>query len=260
MNKLIVDYDDNSSQGFSQVQLDPSQDWVRYLHDFELGHFWDSKEPPKNRAGYNRRYTLKGGDPETVAPYEKEDRVSLDPAWDKFNKQLFCLDCFGTPDLAMFPLIKNAFENVMGPKRVITNYQGYPDGYMPLAMGGGIGHVLGESKPDAKYGPSYVIEALNAKLPPPDPEEVFFEKRWLWNAATNCRCLNPEDNVEGLANPWQHVNWFSQLDAWNGRVPLMLISNTGVVQIKKVRCAKITDYKIPNPYHPEMARGRVKDW
>ena len=239
----------------SPPDLDPHLDWVYFAHDYQIGHYWDDKEPHKNRDGYNRGYPDKGGRPETVVTYEKDDRVSLSSAWQEFHKKLFCIAAFGIPDLAMFTLIEDAFDNAMAPNRVITNDRGYPTGYMPLAMGGNIGHVVGEGRPDSKFGPSYVIECLNGSQTPPDVEDVFWNKPWLWSKATICRYARPEDNIQGLANPWQHVNYFPQLDSWNAHTPLLLISNTGTLQVQKTRCKIITDGIIPNPYFPPLKRA-----
>lgn len=257
MSNLTLDYDDNTKQDFHRVPLDPALQWVVFLHDYQVGHYWDDKEPPKNRDGYNRGYDDHKGRPETVITYEKDEIMRLTPAWVDFCKGLFCTAVYGVADLSMFKPLENAFDNVMGESKVIANHHTFPDGFMSLAFGGNIGKVIGESKPNANFGPAWVLECLDFSAPPPDAERIFFEEQWKWSKATNCRYAKPEDNIDGLANPWQHVNYFPQLDAWGAHVPLPLISRTGTVQVQKTRCKIITNYMIPNPYHPSRKRAYV---
>jgi len=240
------------------VQLDPASTWAFFAHDYQIGHYWDDKDPPKNRDGYNRSYTLKQGKPETVTTVEKEDRVKLSLEWRKFHREMFTLAAFGVADMALFAPLELYFEFVMADNRVITNHAIWYEGYMPLAMGGNIGRVIGEARPNDWFGDAWQIETLDASKPPPDVTDVFYNRPWLWSKATVTRYAYPEDGILGLGNPWQHVTPFSHVSYnYNAHVPLLLISNGGMVHVQKTRCKIITDGIIPNPYNPPMERAFV---
>lgn len=260
MTSIIFTYDDDTQVQIDLVLkrywLDPSETWVWFPHDYQIGDYWNDKEPPKNRDGYNRGYPDTKGRPETVVTFEKDDRVSLTPEQQQFHEDLFSLAAFGKVDRERFASeLENSFMSTMAANRVITNDRGYPEGYMPLAIGGNIGKVIGEGRPNAKFGLSYVLECLDASKKLPDVEEVYFEKPWLWSKATICRYAYPADNIQGLGNPWQHVIPFPQLDLWNAHTPLLLISNTGTINVQRARCEFIVDGKIPNPYNPHLEKS-----
>ena len=179
----------------------------------------------------------------------------MTPPWQQFHEDMFSVAAFGIVDRNRFSLLQGAFDSTMAANRVITNKLGYPHGYMPLAMGGNIGHAIGEGRPNSKFGAAWQIETLNASEPPPDVEDVFWNKPWLWSRATIIRYAYAEDGIQGLANPWQHVIPFPQLDAWNAHVPLLLISNTGYVHVQKSRCKPTM--AVVNPYFRYLDRAYV---
>jgi hypothetical protein len=236
----------------TQIELDTSKAWVFLRHDFQLGNYWGTE-----KAGRTRWYPQKHGDPETVLTFRKEQRVSLSPAWQDFHKLLFTLAAFGEAKLSLFPLLRQAFESTMAPNRVITNKTGFPNGYMPLLMAGNIARRLDERiyRPNAKFGESYKIETLNADKAPPDVEEVFWKKPWLWSKATIARYALPQDRIVGLGSPWQHVIPFGQLDRWNAHVPLLNISYGGWNYVQTVRCALWERTELPNPYNPALVKA-----
>lgn len=236
------------------VELDPNMLWGRLKHDFELGDYWSDDE--KRRKGRTRWYPKKHGDPETVVTYYKEARVSLSPAWQEFHKLMFVLAAFGVADMDRFELVESAFNRTMSPTVVITNKRGFPDGYMPLCMGGNIVRLLSNRiyRPDSKFGHSYQIETLDASKPPPDVEEVFFNKPWLWSKATVARYAFPEDNIIGLDSLWHHVIPFPKMDMWNAHVPLLNISNHGWNYVQTARIELWDKGYVPNPYNPPLEK------
>ena len=215
--------------------------WGLLLHDFQLtGDYWG-----ENTTGKNRCFPHKNqGKPETVRTYEKDATTVLSPAWQEFYKTLFCLAAFGVSTLDYFLMLRNAFNSTMAYNRVITNHSDWIQGYMTLGMGGNLVKIIGEGRPDAKFGDSYIVETLAASSPPPMAEDVFFNMPWLWHKATICRY-----NAE-LDNPWSHVIKFPQLEPWNADTPLMLISRHGKANIQKTRVQEIDHFTIPHPYHP----------
>jgi hypothetical protein len=153
--------------------------------------------------------------------------------------------------------VRAAFESTMAPNRVITNKAGFPDGYMPLLMGGNIARRLEEHvfRPNAKFGEAYKVETLDASKPPPDVEEVFWTMPWLWSKATVARYAFPEDGIVGLDSPWQHVIPFPQLEAWNAHVPLLNISYGGWNYVQRARCQDWKYSWVPNAYNPAVTKA-----
>lgn len=235
-----------------QVSLNLSEHWVFLKHDFQLGNYWGS-----DQAGRTRWYPRTHGNPETVITYRKEQRVSLTKAWQDFHKLMFTLAAFGEARMSLFPEVKAAFERTMGPTVVITNKIGFPEGYMPLLMGGNIARRLDDRiyRPNTKFGESYKIETLDGQKRPPDVEEVFWTKPWLWSKATVARFAFPTDHIDGLASPWQHVIPFPKMDAWNAHVPLLNISNGGWNYVQVARCALWERTDLPNPYNPALTKA-----
>lgn len=232
-------------------QLDPSQLWGFLKHDFQLGDYWGA-----DKAGKTRWAPRTHGDPETVKTWFKEDRVSLTPAWQDFHKLMFTLAAFGEAKMSLFPLVQAAFERTMGPTVVITNKVGFPEGYMPLCMGGNTVRLLNdkEYRPNEHFGRSYKIETLNGSKAPPDVEEVFWTKPWLWSKATVARYAFSSDNIQGLASPWHHVIPFPKMDTWNAHVPLLNISNVGWNYVQTARVAIWKHTVLPNPYNPPLVK------
>jgi len=232
--------------------LDPAQLWGFLLHDYQVGDYWGT-----DKIGKTRWAPRTHGDPETVTTFRKEERVSLSPAWQDFHKLIFTLAAFGEADLSLFGMLEGAFDSTMAPNRVITNKVGYPEGYMPLCMAGNTVRLLSDQvyRPNAKFGHSYKIETLDASKTPPDVEEVFWEKPWLWSRATVARYAKPEDNIQGLASPWQHVTPFPQLDAWGAHVPLLNISYGGWNYVQTARVQLFAGGPVPNAYNPPLTRN-----
>lgn len=231
--------------------LPPNSLFGFLLHDFQTGDYWGA-----NKIGYNRVYPTRSGRPETVKTHFKEDRVSLTPAWQDFHKLMFTLCAFGEANLNLFPELEQAFSSAMAPNRVITNHRGWPEGYMCLCMGGNFVKLLDDKiyRPNSNFGYSYKIETLDGSKTPPDVEDVFYNKPWLWSKATNLRYAFPEDNISGLENPWQHVIPFPQLGDWNAHTPLLNITNYGwnYVQVPRVRIWQ--ENFVPNPYNPPIEK------
>jgi len=229
-----------------KTTLEEDKLWGYLLHDYELGNWWGD-----DKIGKTRWYPKTHGDPETVATFFKDDRVSLSPAWVDFHKLLFTLAVFGEAKMSLFKELENRFDSVMSPTRVITNSRGFPEGYMPLCFGGNIVQLdsLEFERPNNLFGLSYKIRCLNGSKSPPDVEDVFWNHPELWSKATNARYAFPEDNIP-IANPWSHVIPFPQLDLYNAHVPLLNISNTGYNYIPVKRVVFWQDWFVPNCYHP----------
>lgn len=231
--------------------VDPSKIYAFLLHDFQLGDWWGA-----DKVGKTRWYPRKHGDPETVATLLKEDRVSLSPAWQDFHKLIFVLATFGEAKMSLFSYIQARFDSVMSPTRVITNERGFPEGYMPLCMGGNIvelASILTE-RPNSKIGLCYKIKCLDGSKSPPDVEDIFWNHPEYWSKATVARYAYPEDNIP-IENPWSHVIPFPQLDPWNAHVPLLNISNTGYnwIPVRRMKLL-LSDQDFPNPYNPPMSK------
>jgi len=231
--------------------LDANKIYGYLLHDYQVGSWWGVDKINKTRW-YPKTY----GNPETVATFLKEDRVSLSPAWQDFHKLMFTLAAFGEAKLSLFSEISQAFDSVMSPTRVITNDKGFPEGYMPLCMGGNIVEIYGLNieRPNAKFGLSYKIKCLDGSKSPPDVEDIFWNHPELWSKATVARYAYSNDDIP-LSNPWSHVIPFPQLDKYNAHVPLLNISNTGYNWIPIQRMGLWENNFAPNPYNPKQSKA-----
>ena len=231
------------------------------LHDYQLGDYWNKGQ--KNRNGRTRWYPKTHGDPETVLTFYKEDRVNLSPAWQDFHKLMFVLAAFGEAKISLFHEVADAFDRTMGPTVVITNKKGFPTGYMPLCMGGNIVRLLNTNvyRPNAKFGESYKFECLDASKPPPDVEDVFWNKPWLWSKATVARYAHPDEDIPDLGTDeddrWKHVIPFPKMDPWNAHVPLLNINNRDWNYVQKERVEIWDKDYVPNPYHPELTKAFI---
>lgn len=233
--------------------LDPDKIWAFTLHDFQLGSYWGL-----DKIGKTRWYPRTHGDPETVITWFKEDRVSLSKAWQDFHRLMFVCAAYGEAKMSLFPDVEAAFERTMGASVVITNKQGFPDGYMPLLLGGNVIELISTKleRPNNLFGLSYKFKTLDASKPPPDVEDVFYNHPELWTKATVARYAFPEDNID-LQNPWSHVTPFPKMDFWNAHVPLLNISNYGwnLVQTARVEILQNPIYQLPNPYNPPLVKA-----
>jgi len=256
MTEWVVYFNDGTEQVLvprdagEVMWLDPSQTWAYFLHDYQTPYWSIQRDIPEGKhRGFPRKAV---GQPETVATFEKEERNKLTPAWQEFYKRLCVIAVYGKPDLRHFPAISEKFNSVMADNRVISNFKDWREGYMTLAMGGNVGKVIGESRPNAKIGPCWTFETLNSSGEPPDPEEVFWNKPWLWQKATISRYAKPEENKP--IDPWQSVDPFSQF-GFDRHVPLMFINNRGVANIPKMRCRILRAEALREPinaYNPPL--------
>lgn len=246
LSKVITTYEDGSYkvENFNV----PEGDFGFLMHDYQTEYWHIIRDIP---MGVHRGYPRKAvGQPETVNTFEKDDKQVLNDEWQEWYKRFWCLAAFGSTDLRKFPLIEQAFNNAMASNRVITNFSDWISGYMCLGMGGNIVKIVGEGRPNSKFGPSYVVETLNSSKSPPDVEDVFYNKPWLWSKAT----VSNYEEGKGV-NPWQVVDPFPQLHNCNAHVPLMLINAKGTANIMKIRVLPMPSYEVPNPYNPKQYKN-----
>lgn len=271
------------------IQLDETRMWGYCPNDYELHEYFGKSvwsEDGKNRDGYNRFYPKTHGDPSTVITFKKEDKVVMTAAWQWFVfRSCFVFPCFGHFDETKLSAqdltsLKNSWGSVMQGNRVITNNTGPThnnpdnpgDGYrdvirnlhgdqpffriMPLLMSGTIVELTGKSqRPNSLFGDAWEFRCLDGTKAPPNPEDFnFIRTPEYFSIATNVRYAFPSDNIQGLANEWQHVIPFPQNDWRNAHVVLPNIANGSTNLVPKNRCAVWKNGFVPNPYNPPLQK------
>jgi hypothetical protein len=198
------------------------------------------------------------GEPEVVTTYSSGSFVTLNEAWQDYWFALLTRGSMGT--MTNSQLI-SAWANLTVDGRAFTDHHAYNDGYAdyiqkvhldkspigfnPLTCGGNVVSI-DETDYFFRYGDTYyrvqTLDPINDD--PPDINKVNPDVTpYLVHWATNASIIQLDDGT------WE-VDQFPQLGGTLG-VPFPFMAK-GKNYIAASKIVKITDGKIPNPYHQSV--------